>query len=127
MTAFVDRPRPFALHPELVHNFLQHGFDRSFPSDSITAAFAIAVGVLVYSRRWGRPLLALAVAFAIGRIAVGVHYPSDVLAGAALGTLISCLLVLRVPRQVLEYVADTIGRVVTLLWIGLARRVQEPA
>ncbi|MFH2062756.1 MAG: phosphatase PAP2 family protein [bacterium] len=59
---------------------------KSFPSDHATLAFALAVSVLMVNRRYGLPALAVAVLVAVGRVAVGVHFPLDVLAGALLGT-----------------------------------------
>jgi undecaprenyl-diphosphatase len=92
-----NRPRPFIAHH--AHAFLSHAADSSFPSDHATAAFAIAVAVLVYHRRLGIALLVAAAVLAVARVALGVHYPSDVLAGALLGTLSALALVwLVVPR-----------------------------
>jgi undecaprenyl-diphosphatase len=81
----VDRPRPFVAHPQ-IHAFLSHAADPGFPSDHATAAFAIAVVlVLRLGLRW-LPVLVAAAALAVSRVLVGVHYPADVLAGALLGT-----------------------------------------
>jgi membrane-associated phospholipid phosphatase len=61
----------------------------SFPSSHATSSFAAA-------RAFGRllpsgPLYATAAAMALSRLYLGVHYPSDVAAGAALGTAIGSL------------------------------------
>lgn len=60
----------------------------SFPSGHTTSAFAFSV-VWVAQLGWRRalPLVALAVLAGFSRVAVGAHWPIDVLVGAALGTL----------------------------------------
>jgi len=60
----------------------------SFPSAHAATSFA---GALAYSRTGlpAAPLYALAVAMASSRLYLGVHYPSDVLAGAVLGTALA--------------------------------------
>src|SRR3954468_6653893 len=82
----VDRPRPFVDEPHGVHMFVTHAADPGFPSDHATASFAIAVAVLLYHRRWGVVALIGAVALCVGRVGMAVHFPSDVVAGAALGS-----------------------------------------
>ena len=47
--------------------------------------FAVATGIAIYRLRYGLVLLALAVLISFARIYVGVHYPGDVLGGAAIG------------------------------------------
>lgn len=60
----------------------------SFPSAHASTAFA---GALAYARLGlpVAPLYALAVGLALSRLYLGVHYPSDVLAGAVLGTVLA--------------------------------------
>jgi membrane-associated phospholipid phosphatase len=62
----------------------------SFPSAHASTSFA---GALVYARLGlpAVPLYALAKGLAVSRLYLGVHYPSDVLAGAAFGWLVGAL------------------------------------
>jgi undecaprenyl-diphosphatase len=59
----------------------------SFPSAHCTTSFAAARAFSGLAP--GRPLYAAAMAFALSRPYLGVHYPSDALAGALLGTAIA--------------------------------------
>jgi membrane-associated phospholipid phosphatase len=79
------RPRPFTDHPLLTHVLAARTNDPSFPSDHAAAAFAIAFAVLAFSRRAGAMFLGGATLIALSRVALGMHYPSDVLAGALVG------------------------------------------
>ncbi len=86
MKPLVARSRPFLEIETLVPLLpTQKGF--SFPSGHTASSFA-AAGVYVRGvpARWAKILfLILAVLMGISRLYVGVHYPTDVLAGAILG------------------------------------------
>jgi undecaprenyl-diphosphatase len=107
----VDRPRPFVSDPSGIHLFARHVADAGFPSDHATAAFAIAVAVALRDRRWGAVALVAATALAAGRVGIGVHYPSDVLAGAALGALAALALWVPPLRARVDGLADLGGAV----------------
>ena len=98
----VDRPRPYITEPQPPPLFIGVRGD-SFPSAHAATSFAAAVVLTsLYPRRWP-VFFGLAVAIAFSRVYVGVHYPGDVLAGAALGVLIAIALprlvaALRSPR-----------------------------
>jgi undecaprenyl-diphosphatase len=110
-----DRPRPFVAHATSIHPFLAHAADPSFPSDHATAAFAIAVAVALRLRGPGIALACAAAALAVGRVFLGLHYPSDVLAGALLGTVAALTLWLPLIRERLDRLADALGAVPTRL------------
>lgn len=62
----------------------------------------------------GRIALILAAAWGLGRIAVGMHYPTDILAGAALGAIVTMLLRTNVPRVAINWLADSLGRIIPI-------------
>ena len=110
ITVIYDRPRPFVAHPGSVHLFASHARDASFPSDHATAAFAVAVAILLRSKlRWGAVTLVLAVILLVGRVALGYHYPTDVLGGAAIGTLAALSLSAPPIRSAIDRLSDTLG------------------
>ncbi len=110
ITEFYDRARPFVAHPGAVHLFAKHGADASFPSDHATASMAIAVAFLL-RRRFGLGALTLVFAAILdfGRVAVGFHYPTDVLGGAAIGALAALVLWAPPLRRPIDAVSDFIG------------------
>lgn len=110
ISELVDRARPFVADPHGVHQFSGHAADPGFPSDHATAAFAIATAILLRKRRAGIFALAAATLLSIGRVALGVHYPSDVLAGAAVGAVAALALWTPAARRVVDASADFLGR-----------------
>jgi len=64
----------------------------SFPSDHAVLFFALSTGLLFVSRKVGAFALAYTVLFiCLPRIYLGLHYPSDIIAGAAIGMTIGSL------------------------------------
>lgn len=124
----VDRARPFVADPGAVHLFSHHAADPGFPSDHATAAFAIATAIVLRKRTWGILALVTAAILSVGRVAIGVHYPSDVLAGASLGAAAALVLWAPPVRRRTDRLADLAGRPVdrALSWaaarLGLAWR-----
>jgi undecaprenyl-diphosphatase len=121
VSRLVDRPRPFVADPGAVHLFAQHAADPSFPSDHATAAFAIGVALLLRQRAWGAVVLVGATILAVGRVAMGVHYPSDVLAGALLGATIALALHQPRVRALINRLADVAGTLLDRTAAALVR------
>ncbi|MFD4142635.1 MULTISPECIES: phosphatase PAP2 family protein [unclassified Streptomyces] len=88
---FVERPRPFVNHTGL-EVLVDGKTDYSFVSDHATMAMAIAAGLFVAHRGFGLAALGLAMAEGFCRVYMGVHYPTDVVGGFALGTAVALLL-----------------------------------
>ena len=125
ISELVDRARPFVADPHGVHLFSGHAADPGFPSDHATAAFAIAVAILLRKRGWGIVALVAATVLSIGRVALGVHYPSDVLAGAALGAAAAFALWWAPLRSRVDALADLLGRPVDQLFGAASRRLRS--
>ena len=87
-------PRPFQLNQGT--QWIQHGGRASFPSMHASGAFALAMAITLGGTRHRKLLVALAWGAAIGvawsRIHLGVHFPSDIAAGALVG-IISAVIV----------------------------------
>lgn len=85
---FYDRPRPFMTFPEITTLVAKATSEPSFPSGHAAIAFALA-GVMYYMKlqndSWWKYATIIAALIALARVVAGVHYPSDILVGAAIG------------------------------------------
>lgn len=63
--------------------------DFSFPSGHTLASFAASITIFLQSKKWGIPVIILACLIAFSRAYLFVHFPTDILAGFILGTIIS--------------------------------------
>lgn len=84
----VSRMRPWLVIEGFVNLVPEHD-PNSFPSGHTNAAFAFAAALCaVQPQRWAKAAaLCAAALMGLSRLYVGVHFPSDVLAGAVIGTL----------------------------------------
>jgi undecaprenyl-diphosphatase len=88
----VDRARPAIADPA-IEALVATPASPSFPSGHAATAFAAAIAVGAFYPRLRWPLLGMAALVGLSRIYLGVHYWLDVLAGAALGTLLALAVV----------------------------------
>jgi undecaprenyl-diphosphatase len=87
------------LHPEArpfvtdrtTHQLIGHAPDNGLPSDHALAGFAIGGTVVWWRRLVGGVLLAAALVVGFARVYVGIHWPGDILAGAAVGLAVGTL------------------------------------
>jgi undecaprenyl-diphosphatase len=83
----LPRPRPFSQSCDALQ-LVRHAPHRSFPSRHVASAFAMSLAVSDSSAKLALGFAAIGASLGAARVAAGVHYPSDVLGGAVLGTLI---------------------------------------
>lgn len=82
---WVNRIRPYDL---LQYDILIPPVgDPSFPSGHTSASFAAATALYAINRKWGAAAYVLAVLMGFSRLYLGVHFPTDVVAGAVIGVL----------------------------------------
>ena len=101
----VRRPRPSLRSVPAARRVNVAAFTTSFPSGHAGSAAAFASGVACELPPAGPPLALAAAAVGLSRIYVGVHYPLDVLAGAAIGA--------------------GVGQLTRRVWPVLPKRVEE--
>lgn len=95
-------PLPRPAHYGLGLQWIAHAPDASLPSLHATGAFALAQALQLGRLprpRWLAPLIwAMAVLVALSRVVLGVHFPTDILAGMVVGCASAWLVARLVPR-----------------------------
>ena len=84
----VSRPRPWLVIQDFI-NLVPEKDPNSFPSGHTNAAFAFAIALCMAApKRWMKiTAVCMAVVMGLSRLYVGVHFPSDVVVGAVIGSL----------------------------------------
>jgi undecaprenyl-diphosphatase len=82
----INRQRPYDAYPTIINPYTLEK-DASFPSGHTSTAFALATSMSIQYKKWYVVVPAFAWAGSVGysRMYLGEHYPTDVLAGAAIG------------------------------------------
>jgi len=82
---FWSRPRPFVENN--VNLLIEKASEPSFPSGHASACFALSYIIYHYNKKAGIVFFFASFLVSIARVFVGVHWPLDVLGGAAVGIL----------------------------------------
>lgn len=86
----IARPRPFSLD-ESIQLLIPKPVDYSFPSCHTMVSFEAAIIIFLNNKKWGMIAIATAILIGFSRMYLFVHYPSDVLFGAILGSIIAII------------------------------------
>jgi len=83
---FWERQRPFIVENN-VNLLLEHSASPSFPSGHAAFFFAFSAMVYFYNKKTGILFLIASFLVSISRVYGGIHWPSDILAGALVGII----------------------------------------
>ena len=97
----IARIRPFDLRP-YIELIISKPSEFSFPSGHTLAAFETAAAIFMFNKKAGIYAIIFAVVMGFSRLYLYVHYPSDVIAGAVLGSLfgiVAAVIIRRIFRK----------------------------
>ncbi len=88
LKALIHFPRPHISIMDFSPLFFYGSFE-SFPSGHAVIFASLATAMTLYHRKIGLVYILVAILIGISRIAAGIHFPVDVLAGYAIGVLLT--------------------------------------
>lgn len=84
----IQRERPCWIDTNILL-LIPNPTDYSFPSGHTLASFEAAIMILLHNKKWGIPAIVLAILISFSRMYLFVHFPTDILGGIIIGTMIS--------------------------------------
>lgn len=110
----VGRIRPYEIIPGL-ECIVKHATDASFPSGHTGSSIAVATAYLkTLPKKFSIPALVVAVLIGLSRLYIGIHYPTDVIAGAMTGAalgILASILISFIIKKIKEKHPDTINKI----------------
>ena len=90
LSHWFERTRPFRAFPDLVTPLIHAPLTNfSLPSGHAATSFALAASLSLTYPKFAPGVFTVAFLISLGRVAVGVHYPTDVAVGAMIGASVS--------------------------------------
>ena len=84
---FYQRPRPFSALDNVQQLLISNEW--SFPSGHSAFFFALATAIYLHNKKWGIGFFVATILITVSRVIAGIHYPSDIIGGAAIGIVVA--------------------------------------